>query len=186
MKSILVVDDSKTQAKQLEVLLAHHGYRVRVAPSAERALELLREERPDLVISDIVMPSMDGFELCKAIRADEGRKDIPVILMTSLNDTSDVLRALAAGADNFITKPYQQELLLERVRGCSRAKRSTSAPSSFAGFVTGSARAAPCRSSCSSRRSKRSPSATRPSNRATRLLNARSIRRARRSQRATR
>jgi len=113
---ILIVDDSPTQAKMLEHILAGEGYRVSVAHNGREAVDLISVNIPDLVISDILMPEMDGFELCRRIRKTEEVKEIPIILLTLLNDPADVLRSLNAGANYFISKPYSKELLLSRVR----------------------------------------------------------------------
>lgn len=109
---ILVVEDSPTQAKLLRHLLEQHHYRVRVADDGKQALCLLAEHKPTLVISDVVMPEMDGFELCKRIKGDESTKDIPVVLLTALVESEDVFEGLACGADNFITKPYSEDYLV--------------------------------------------------------------------------
>jgi signal transduction histidine kinase len=110
--NILVVEDSPTQAEQLEYTLQKNGYRAVVAHNGVEALELLRRRRPALVISDIVMPEMDGFELCRRIKGNEELKDLPVILLTALSDPADVLKGLECGADSFITKPYDGEYLV--------------------------------------------------------------------------
>jgi PAS domain S-box-containing protein len=109
---ILIVEDSPTQAESLKHLLQRKGYRVMVADDGDQALEFLGERKPTLVITDILMPGMDGYELCKRIKSDEINGDIPVILLTSLANSEDVLEGLACGADNFITKPYSEEYLL--------------------------------------------------------------------------
>ena len=113
---ILIAEDSPTQAEQLKRLLERHGYHVPVAHDGETALRLLREQTPAMVITDIVMPGMDGYELCQRIKADENLKDIPVILLTGLSDPEDIIKGLACGADNFITKPYDEEILLSRLQ----------------------------------------------------------------------
>jgi len=112
---ILVVDDSPTQAKLLEHILAGEGYLVSVAQNGREAVDLISVNKPDLVISDILMPEMDGFELCRRIRKTEEINSIPIILLTNLNDPADVLHSLEAGANYFISKPYSKELLLSRV-----------------------------------------------------------------------
>jgi len=112
---ILIAEDSPTQAEQLQNLLEGHGYRVMVAANGRKALEALRRRRPSLVISDIVMPEMNGYELCKAIKADEALRDIPVILVTTLSDVLDIMKGLECGADNFLRKPYEEKYLLARV-----------------------------------------------------------------------
>jgi two-component system, cell cycle sensor histidine kinase and response regulator CckA len=119
---ILVVEDSPTQAEVLKNILEQQqqGYRVSVARNGEEALATLSRRVPTLVISDINMPGMDGYELCRRIRADDKFKSIPVILLTSLSDPQDVLKGLQCGADNFITKPYDEKQLLSRIQNiCS-------------------------------------------------------------------
>ncbi|PXF59274.1 MAG: hybrid sensor histidine kinase/response regulator [Deltaproteobacteria bacterium] len=113
---ILIVEDSLTQALQLQNILEGHDYSVAVAYNGVEALEHLKEQIPNLVISDIVMPEMDGYELCKHIRSDEKFRDIPVILLTALSDPEDVIRALECGADNFVIKPYKEDFLISRIR----------------------------------------------------------------------
>jgi two-component system cell cycle sensor histidine kinase/response regulator CckA len=113
--TILVVEDSPTQAAQLSFLLEEAGYRVVVAPDGERAIEMLTAEGFDLIVSDVTMPGIDGYEVCRRIKVDH-RRDVPVILLTSLGDPMDIVRGLEAGADNYVTKPYEAEHLLLRVR----------------------------------------------------------------------
>jgi len=112
---ILIVEDSPTQSEQLRYILEQNGYRVSVAGHGREALARMHQYKPTLVISDVVMPEMDGYELCRQIRADENLKDVPVILLTALSDPTDVLRALECGASNFITKPYDEKYLLSRI-----------------------------------------------------------------------
>ena len=105
---ILVVEDSPTQAERLKYILEVEGYQVTVARNGKEALSSLSEHRPTLVISDIVMPEMDGYQLCRRIKADQDLRSIPVILLTALSDPSDVVKALECSADNFLTKPYEE------------------------------------------------------------------------------
>ena len=113
---VLVVEDSATQAASLALLLERAGYETVLARRAERALELLERERIDLVLSDVVMPGMDGYELCRRIKAQPAWNDVPVVLLTSLTDPLAIVRGLASGADHYVTKPYDAEGLLSRVR----------------------------------------------------------------------
>lgn len=113
---ILVVEDSATQALTLAHVLRAAGYAVEVAGDGKQALRSIASRRPALVVSDIVMPHMDGYEMCRRIKADPGTRDIPVLLLTSLSDPRDVLRGLEAGADSFATKPYDEGRLLGRIR----------------------------------------------------------------------
>ncbi len=126
---ILIVEDSPTQAARLRYLLEQSHYRVLVAGNGKQALAVLAGHKPTLVISDINMPEMDGYELCKSIKEDPSTSGIPVILLTTLNDADDVFKGLACGADNFITKPYSEDYLissLDRIiagRGLRKIKR---------------------------------------------------------------
>jgi len=113
---ILIVEDSPTQALCLERVLEGAGYKVSTASHAEQAMEFLNGGVPALVISDIVMPGMDGYELCRRIKDDPRLANVPVLLITFLSDPVDILRGLHCGADNFITKPYQERDLLSRIQ----------------------------------------------------------------------
>jgi|SRR5579859_124031 len=112
---ILIVEDSVTQAERLEQMLLAHGYSVRVAAEGTTALAALAARRPTLVLSDINMPHMDGYALCRQIKNDARYRQIPVILLTSLADSDWFAKSQAAGADNYITKPYGDSILLSRV-----------------------------------------------------------------------
>ncbi len=113
---VLIVEDSPTQAEQLNYFLTKEGFAVSIAANARSAFALLAEEHPDVIISDVVMPEMNGYEFCKRLRENTLLKDIPVILLTSLSDPIDVIKGLDAGANNFITKPYVGKYLLSRIR----------------------------------------------------------------------
>jgi two-component system, sensor histidine kinase and response regulator len=113
---ILIVEDSRTQAVRLQYLLEKHDYGVRAANNGVEALTFMKDRLPDLVITDIIMPEMDGYELCRKIKDDPSSRDVPVMLLTSLSDPSDVIKGLQCGADNFITKPYKENFLVSRIR----------------------------------------------------------------------
>lgn len=112
---ILIVEDSPTQAELLSYFLKKHGYSVSNASNGMEALETIRKHKPDLVISDIVMPEMDGYQLCNFIKTDKDLKDIVVILLSILSDPKDVIKGLESGADNFIIKPFNEQILLNRI-----------------------------------------------------------------------
>ncbi|MDO8863571.1 EAL domain-containing protein [Haliea sp. E1-2-M8] len=112
---ILVVEDSITQAEQLTATLQSHGHETRVAQNGEQALVMIQEQEPGLIISDVVMPKMDGYRLSSIIKADDGLKHIPLILVTTLSDPNDVLHGLECGADNFIRKPIDERYLITRI-----------------------------------------------------------------------
>jgi signal transduction histidine kinase len=112
---ILIVEDSPTQAEQLRHLLEEHEYEVMVAADGKEGLAAVRTHKPALIITDILMPVMDGYGLCHALKEDEALRDIPIILLTSLSNLEDVIRGLNSGADFYLTKPCDGDFLLQRV-----------------------------------------------------------------------
>ncbi|MEX2191722.1 MAG: response regulator [Bacteroidota bacterium] len=112
---ILIAEDSPTQAEHLKYLLEKHGYNVRVAKDGKEAMVLLNERRPSLVITDIMMPEMNGYALCKEIKSREKTASIPVILLTSFSRSEDVMEGISCGADNFLTKPFREEYLASHI-----------------------------------------------------------------------
>lgn len=112
---ILIAEDSPVQAKKLKFLLEENGFIVKWAVDGEGALQLIDEKKTILIISDIMMPGMDGYTLCKHLKGNSALKDIPVILLTSLRDPLDIIKGLQSGADNFITKPFDDNYLLARI-----------------------------------------------------------------------
>jgi two-component system sensor histidine kinase/response regulator len=113
---ILIVEDSPTQAAELQYILEIHGYLVESASNGRNALIAMERIRPLTVISDIVMPEMDGFTLCRQIKANSALREIPVILLTALSEPEDVIMGLECGADYFIMKPYNERFLLSRLQ----------------------------------------------------------------------
>jgi len=113
---ILVVEDSPTQALKLKYILEKQEYAVRLAVNGREGLEAIEQRRPTMVISDVLMPEMDGYEFCSTIKNDDDLKDIPVILLTTLSDPQDIIRGLESGADNFLNKPYSEEALMSRIK----------------------------------------------------------------------
>lgn len=127
--NILVVEDSRTQAEMLKNTLESHGYMVTLAENGKAALDILATADPGVIISDVVMPVMDGYEFCRTVKNDERYRHIPVILLTMLADSRDVIYAMVSGADNFITKPYQGEYLVSRVKKVISQKHTAATPS---------------------------------------------------------
>ena len=119
---ILVVDDLPQNVRLLEAVLSPKGFRVAKASSGEEALDVLSQEHPDLVLLDILMPGMDGYEVCRRIRQDPGTAFLPVIMITASGEEQK-LRAIESGADDFVNKPFDQAELLARVRSLVRVKR---------------------------------------------------------------
>jgi class 3 adenylate cyclase/CheY-like chemotaxis protein len=116
------VDDTPQNVRVLEAMLAPHGYRIQSAASGPEALELIAAETPDLVLLDILMPGMDGYEVCKRLRADPATQLLPVIMVTASAEQQKV-RAIEAGADDLIAKPLDPSELLTRVRSLLRIKQ---------------------------------------------------------------
>jgi PleD family two-component response regulator len=112
---ILVVEDSRTQAEYLRHILEKEGYPVALAVNGIDALEQIKIGRPTIVLTDILMPEMDGYELCRAIKKDKNLSDIPVILVTQLFDPADMIKGLEAGADNIIIKPFEPDHVMFRI-----------------------------------------------------------------------
>lgn len=112
---ILIVEDSPTQAEELRYILEKKEHKVSRVANGKEALNLLIYRIPDIVITDILMPEMDGYQLCRRIRADETMRELPVILITSLSEPTDVIKGLEVGANDFITKPYDEKYVLSRV-----------------------------------------------------------------------
>lgn len=111
-KTILIVEDSALQAETLAKCLRRKGYNVDAARDGVEGLRILKESIPQLIISDIWMPQMNGLELCRAVKSHEYLKNVPVILLTTLSATMDIVNGLNSGADYYLTKPYNEELLL--------------------------------------------------------------------------
>lgn len=122
MKTILVVDDEADIVESLEVTLSRKGHRILKAFDGEAAFKLACDEKPDLVIMDVMMPPPDGFEICKRMKANETTKSTPVLLLTALSDTANKVKGLEAGADDFITKPFIDAELHARVGAFLRTK----------------------------------------------------------------
>jgi twitching motility two-component system response regulator PilH len=116
IRSILVVDDSKTELHHLCDLLARHGYAVRTAENGEDALRELTQDKPDLILMDVVMPGTNGFQLTRAITRDPRWSDVPVIMCTSKGQETDRVWGMRQGARDYIVKPVRAEDLVSRIK----------------------------------------------------------------------
>ncbi len=119
-KHILVVDDESQITRVLRTSLSSHGYDIRAANDGETALEIMKDWKPDLVITDLAMPNMDGLELCRRLRA---KTQVPIIVLSVRGEERTKVMALDAGADDYVTKPFGMEELLARVRANLRRER---------------------------------------------------------------
>jgi diguanylate cyclase (GGDEF)-like protein len=114
--NILVVDDTHDNLRLLANILNEQGYQVRPVPQGSRAIAAAQSKPPDLVLLDIMMPGMDGYAVCEALKADERTRDIPIIFISALNETFDKVKAFSLGGVDYITKPFQSEEVLARVK----------------------------------------------------------------------
>ena len=116
-KKILLVDDSSTVLLLHRMMLSHCGYELVTARDGQEALEKVSTERPDLIFLDVLMPRMDGFQTCRALRARSETKDVPIILVTTRGEPHYVRQGFESGCTDYITKPFDGEELLAKVRG---------------------------------------------------------------------
>jgi twitching motility two-component system response regulator PilH len=116
IQKILVVDDSKTELHHLSDLLGKRGYTVRTAENGEEALRRLAEEKPDLILMDVVMPGQNGFQLTRSITRDPRFADVPVIMCTSKNQETDKVWGMRQGARDYIVKPVNSDELIAKIK----------------------------------------------------------------------
>jgi CheY-like chemotaxis protein len=119
---ILIADDNGQNVELLEAYLAEGNWDTRTAADGEETLRVVRDWRPDVILLDIMMPKISGFEVCKRLRADPQTRDIGVLMITGLDQPSDKDRAVEAGTDDFVTKPIKKPHLLQLVRGILKAR----------------------------------------------------------------
>jgi twitching motility two-component system response regulator PilH len=116
VKKILLVDDSKTELHVLSELLRQHGFEVRTAENGEEAMKRLDEDKPDLILMDVVMPGQNGFQLTRSITRDPRFSDVPVIMCTSKNQDTDRVWGMRQGAKDYVVKPVDPDELLSKIR----------------------------------------------------------------------
>ncbi len=124
LAKVLIVDDDATNVAILQGILESIGYQVTIGHDGHEALALIEQEPPDLILLDVIMPELDGFEVCRRVKSTPRWQDIPIIIITGLDETEDYMRALDCGADDFMTKPFTVAVLLARVRGYLRASQA--------------------------------------------------------------
>ena len=116
IQKILLVDDSKTELHVLSEMLTKKGYQVRTAENGEEAMRRLQEDKPDLILMDVVMPGQNGFQLTRAITRDPAYADVPVIICTSKNQETDRVWGMRQGARDYVVKPVNPEELLSKIK----------------------------------------------------------------------
>ena len=127
-ESILVVDDEEDIVELVSYNLAKEGYRVTGAGSGEQALAKVRAKQPDLVLLDLMLPGLDGLEVCRVLKRDPALQHVPIIMLTAKSQDADIVAGLELGADDYVTKPFSPRVLVARVRAVLR-RRSTGPPS---------------------------------------------------------
>src|SRR4051794_29161611 len=120
---VLIADDNPQGAELLEAYLAETDYDVQTAADGEETLQKVHSWQPDLILLDVMMPKISGFEVCKRLRADPATRDIAVLMVTALDQHSDIDRAVAAGSNDFLTKPINKKDLLVRVQAALESRR---------------------------------------------------------------
>lgn len=126
-EAILIVEDEADILELLRYNLNREGYRVLEATTGEAALEKIRKDTPDLVILDLMLPKIDGLEVCRRVRADSSHKTLPIIMLTAKGEEVDIVTGLELGADDYITKPFSPRVLLARLRAVIR-RHATAIP----------------------------------------------------------
>jgi len=116
MAKILVVEDDLTTVQLIEFLLKKNNFEVLIAYNGVEALRITREEKPDLILMDVMMPKMDGIEAIEKLKEDENTQDIPIIILSALGQEMDVMRGLQVGASGYIVKPFSPKELLDEIK----------------------------------------------------------------------
>ncbi len=120
---ILIVDDEIHILELVEFNLEKQGFKTLTAQSGEEALKIARKEKPDAVVLDLMLPGIDGLEVCRILKSDQESSDMPIILLTAKGEEEDVVRGLETGADDYITKPFSPRVLVARVKSVLRRKK---------------------------------------------------------------
>jgi len=132
---ILIADDNPQGAELLEAFLAETDYEIEIAVDGEDTLNKVRDWKPDLILLDIMMPKLSGYEVCKKLRADEETKDIAILMVTALDQHSDIDRAVDVGTDDFLTKPIIKKDLLLRIESALKSRVHKKQPDQALAYI---------------------------------------------------
>ena len=125
MPRVLIADDNIPNAELLEAHLDGAGFDTRIAANGDETMTLAKEWSPDVILLDVMMPKLSGFEVCKRLRADPATKDVGILMVTALDQATDIERAVDVGTDDFLTKPINKTELILRVKALLKAKSET-------------------------------------------------------------
>jgi len=123
--SILIADDNQQNRELIDAYLADEGYDIQISSDGQETLDRVAESHPDLILLDIMMPKLSGYEVCQQLRQSEETRDILILMVTALNEPGDIEKAVKAGCDDFLTKPVNRLELLTRVRSLLRVRHLT-------------------------------------------------------------
>ncbi|MBN1818227.1 MAG: response regulator transcription factor [Sedimentisphaerales bacterium] len=124
-ETILVVDDEQSILELVQYNLSQRGYRVLPAETGEGAIQTARREKPDLIVLDLMLPGIDGLDVCRFLKAEEDTKDIPILMLSARGEEDDVALGMEMGADDYILKPFSPKVLLARIRAALRRRQDT-------------------------------------------------------------
>jgi CheY-like chemotaxis protein len=113
---ILIVDDNKITLKLIKKYLEGNNYNVMIAVDGEECINSVNSNKPDIILLDVMMPKLDGYETIKRLKSDKETKDIPVIIVTALNDVTNQVKSIRSGADDFLSKPIEEKLLIAKIK----------------------------------------------------------------------
>ena len=119
---VLIADDNEQNRELLDAYLADEAYEILMAHDGQQTIDVVEESQPDLILLDIMMPKMSGYEVCEKLKADSEKRGIPVLMVTALNEMGDIEKAVKAGCDDFLTKPVNQLELKTRVRSLLKVR----------------------------------------------------------------
>lgn len=122
--SLLIVEDERDLLEVVRFSLSREGFQVRTAENGEDAIRLVRQQRPDLIVLDLMLPTIDGLAVCRAIRSTEQTQDIPIVMLTARGEEADIVRGLEAGADDYVTKPFSPKVLIARIQAVLRRSKT--------------------------------------------------------------